>query len=75
MDRVKRSLFAASESKDQDGRHAHIYIWFKVFSPEPVNRFPRNLIIALGTRAIIVCSNDNPRISLTYFMARSNYVT
>ena len=30
--------------------------------------------VALGTRPIIVCSNDNPRLTLTYFTARSNLV-
>ena len=28
-----------------------------------------------GLQAIIVCSNDDPRVTLTYFTARSNLVT
>ena len=28
-----------------------------------------------GLQAIIVCSNDEPRVTLTYFTARSNLVT
>ena len=29
----------------------------------------------LGLQPIIVCSNDDPGVTLTYFMARSNLVT
>ena len=29
----------------------------------------------LGLLPITVCSNDNPGVTLTYFMARSNLVT
>ena len=36
-------------------------------------RLPTNHSIAL--QSIIVCSNDDPRVILTYFMARSNLVT
>ena len=28
-----------------------------------------------GLKPIIVCSNDDPRVTLTYFMERSNLVT
>ena len=28
-----------------------------------------------GLQPIIICSNDDPRVTLTYFMARSNLVT
>ena len=28
-----------------------------------------------GLKPIIVCSNDDPGVTLTYFMARSNLVT
>ena len=28
-----------------------------------------------GLQPIIVCSNDDPRVTLTYFTARSNFVT
>ena len=28
-----------------------------------------------GLQPIIVCSNDDPRVTLTYFTARSNLVT
>ena len=32
--------------------------------PEPVDRFSRNLVHSIGP--IIVCSNDHPRLTLTY---------
>ena len=41
----------------------------KSSSPEQFDRFPRNLVCS------IVCSNDDPRLTLTYFVARSNLVT
>ena len=43
----------------------------KISSPEPACRFPRNW----GLQPIIVCSNDDPGVTLTYFTARSNLVT
>ena len=59
------SLFAASGSHDQDGRHDNI--WKKTLqksSPEPAGRI----------LPIIVCSNDDPGVALAYFTARSNLV-
>ena len=47
----------------------------KSSSPEPVDRFPRNLVCSIGDQPIIVCSNDDPGLTLTYFTARSNFVT
>ena len=42
-------------------------------SPEPVERFPRNFLSSIKDLGlIIVCSNDDPRLTLTYFVARSN---
>ena len=37
--------------------------------------FHKTWYVALGTPAIIVCSNDEPGLTLTYFTARSNFVT
>ena len=42
----------------------------KSSSAEPAGRFPLNLVCS-----IIVCSNDDPGVTLTYFTARSNLVT
>ena len=49
----------------------------KSSSPEPAGRFPRNLVCIIGdsSQPIIACSNDDPRVTLTYFTARSNLVT
>ena len=46
------SLFAASGSNDQDGRHAHIWLITlqKSSSPEPAGRFSRNLVCSIGIR-------------------------
>ena len=45
-------------------------------SPEPMDRFPRNrLVSSWGLQPIIVCSNDEPGLTLNYFTARSNLVT
>ena len=47
----------------------------KSFSPEPAD-FHETWYVALGTpQPIIVCSNDDPGVTLTYFTARSNLVT
>ena len=40
----------------------------KKSSPEPAGRFPLNLVCIQPT---IVYSNDDPRMTLTYFTARS----
>ena len=45
-------------------------------SPEPAGQFPRKLGMKhWGLLPIIVCSNDDPGVTLTYFTARSNLVT
>ena len=46
-------------------------------SLEPAGRFPRNLVHVCtiwGFLLIIVCSNDDLGMTLTYFTARSNLV-
>ena len=61
LGRGNESLFAASGSHDQDGRHA---------------RFSRNMVCSIGDSSpVIVCSNGDPGVTLTYFTARSNLVT
>ena len=40
-------------------------------SPEPAGQFRRNLICSIGN----YCSNDDLEVTLTYFTARSNFVT
>ena len=60
------SLFAGSGSHDQDGRHAHI--WYKPFKNLLQNQRANDLVawyVALGPRPIIVCSHDDPRLTLT----------
>ena len=48
----------------------------KSSSPEPAGRFSRNLVCSIGgLQPIIVCSNDDPGVTLTYFTARSNLET
>ena len=72
MGRGNESLFAASGSHNQDGRQAHIYMvktLQKSSSSEPKGRFPRNLVCSI--LPIIVCSNDDPGVTLTYFTASS----
>ena len=47
-------------------------------SPEPACRFPLNLDVGMKhprLQPIIVCSNNDPGVTLTYFTARSNLVT
>ena len=46
----------------------------KSSSPEPVGRFPRNLVCIIEDLPIIVCTNDDPGVNLTYFTTRSNLV-
>ena len=52
MGRGDESLIAKSGSKYRDGRHAHIAYIVKTTqkssSPEPVGRFPRNLVCSIG---------------------------
>ena len=48
----------------------------KKSSPEPAGYFHETWYVASGTPAsVIVCSNDDPGVTLTYFTARSNLVT
>ena len=50
----------------------------KSSSPEPVDQFPRNLVVGMyhrGIQPIIVCSNNDRGLTLTYFTAMSNFVT
>ena len=48
----------------------------KSSTPEPAGRFPQNLECSIGgLQPILVCSNDDPGLTLTYFTARSNLVT
>ena len=50
MGRGNESLFAAPGSHDQDGPNANtVKTLQKSSSPEPVDRFPRNLIRESGT--------------------------
>ena len=77
LGRENEILFAASGSHDQDGRHAHIWQKpFKIFFSRTGGRISTKLGMQhLGLQPIIVCSNDDPRVTLTYFTARSNLVT
>ena len=48
----------------------------KSSSPELADRFSQNFVCSIGdTKPIIVCSNNDPGVTLTYFMARSHLVT
>ena len=76
IDRGNESLFAASGSHDQDGRYAHYGKTLqKSSTPEPTDRFPRNLVCSIGdsTESISVCSNGDSGLTLTYFSARSKF--
>ena len=47
----------------------------KSSSPEPKGQWSCGLVCSIGDSGpIIVCSNDDPRLTLTYFTARSNLV-
>ena len=47
----------------------------KSSSTEPVDRFSRDLVCSIrDTGPITFCSNDDPRLTLTYFMTWSNLV-
>ena len=43
------------------------------YSLEPTGRLLRNLVCIIGD--IVVCSNTDPGVTLTYFTARSNLVS
>ena len=48
----------------------------KSSSSEPKSQWPCDLVCSIGALGpIIVCSNDDPRLTLTYFAARSNLVS
>ena len=47
----------------------------KIFFVKPVDRFQRNVVCSIGDSCIIVCSNDDIRLTLTYFTPMSNFVT
>ena len=69
------SLFVGSGSHDQDGRHVHI--WEKPFKNLLQNQRTNDLVawyVALRTRTYHSFSNEDPRLTLTYFTARSNLV-
>ena len=47
----------------------------KSSSPGPTGHFPQNFgMLHRGLLPIIVCSNDDPGVTLTYFTARFNLV-
>ena len=76
LGRGNEILFATSGSHDQDGRHAHIWSTpFKIFSRTGRPIFTKLGMLHLRLQPIIVCSNDDPVVTLTYFTARSNLVT
>ena len=47
----------------------------KIFFTWTAGGYPRIWFVASGTSAIIVFTNDDPGMTLTYFTARSNLVT
>ena len=58
------TLFRVSGSHDLDSRHAHIwYKAFKIFSRTKRHMTLKPDIYHWGTGPIIVCSNDNPRLT------------
>ena len=74
MGRGNESLFAASGSNDQNVRaRPYMVKTLQKSSPEPVDPFPRNFVCR-GLQPIIICSNDDPGLTLTYFTTRSNFV-
>ena len=78
MGREDETLSTISGSHDQDGNHTNVCMVkinpSKIFFGTWTN-FHETWYVAFGTWAIIVCSNDNPRLTLTYFKARLNCVT
>ena len=72
------SLFAGYGSHDQDGHHAHIWLEpFKNLLLQNQRNQRVNDLVALyvDIGPIILCSNDDPRLTLTYFTARSNLIS
>ena len=43
------------------------------YSPEPLDRFARNLVCSIHIKPIIVCINNDPGLTLTYLTERSNF--
>ena len=77
MGRGNESLFKRSWSHDQDGCHAHICIsfFFNIF----YSGTKRPMTLKLGMQYRVfeyyqVYSNDDARLTLTYFTTRSNSV-
>ena len=75
-----KSLFGASGSHDQDGCHIHIwavtFIYGKnaskiFFSGTKKGQWPYGLVCSIGAFG----PNDEPKLTLTYFTARSNLVS
>ena len=71
------NLLTRCWSHDQDGHDAHIYGKnpSKIFSGTGRPISTKLGMKHLGLQPIIVCSNDDPGMTLTYFTARSNSVT
>ena len=64
-------LFTASWSHDQDGRHANPS---KIFYGTGGPISTKLGMYHWGRQPIIICSNDDPGVTLTYFTARSNFI-
>ena len=68
-------MYKRSRSHDQDGHQEHYgKLFSKIFS-----RTSSSMILKLdmqhwGLKLYIICLNDDPGLTLTYFMARSNLV-
>ena len=43
------------------------------YSPEPLDRFARNLVCNIYIKPIIVCMNNDHALTLKYLTERSNY--
>ena len=43
------------------------------YSPEPQDRFARNLVSSIYIKLIIVCINNDHGLTLTYLTDRSNF--
>ena len=71
MDRGNESLIVKSGLHDQDCRHAHLWLkkTFKIQNRQA--DFHKTWYAAFGMLPIIVCSNDYPMMTSTYFTTRS----
>ena len=74
--RGNESLFTASGSHDQDGATPiNVKKPSKSSSPEPTGPISTKLsMLHWGLQPIMVCSNDDPGVTLTYCTVRSNLV-